>query len=105
MKNNCSCKHNMMTVRFRAECIWDVTELLRRRDVCWSRIEITRDGYGFPDVDVTVWSAMSIEEWERRLFSVDDGHVMGETVQPIQNYTGERTDRRMRDELHLEEAQ
>jgi len=78
-----------MIVKFRAECAWDIAQLMTETKATWNRITITRlDPY--PDVEVVIDSEMSIEDWRECLSVIPDSHVMVDTVQPIELYTGHR---------------
>ena len=78
-----------MIVKFRAECAWDITQLINETKATWNTITITKLA-PFPDVEVVIDSEMSIEDWRECLSVIEDGHVMVDTIQPIESYTGRR---------------
>ena len=83
----------MSTFRFRAECMHDVTALLRRISV--KRVEVVLLEEGLPDVEATVeepwqYRKLDLEGLRDVCREVEDGHVMVETLAPIAKYTGER---------------
>jgi hypothetical protein len=79
-----------MTYKFRAECAWDVTELLRETKIKYEKITII-PSQRFPDVEVEIESeSMNHQDMIDCLKCVIDGHVMWQTVQPISEYTGVR---------------
>ena len=82
-----------MKYKFRAECSHDA---LTFRDNTIGLTEnftiIPQDieGSPIPDVDVEFDSEMSLDEIIDEMREVIDGHVMLQTVKPIEEYTGER---------------
>lgn len=73
------------TYKLRAECLHDVLQTMDFVD----RFCITRDN-GYPDVEFDFDSKLSLNEIKARLRGIEDGHVMLETVQLFEKYTGER---------------
>jgi hypothetical protein len=75
--------------RFRAECEHDVNELRRLLGVNQNKFTIMNTP-PFPDVEVELVIALSLEELRDVMRQVDDGHVMVQTVAQSRDYTGER---------------
>lgn len=78
----------MIKYKFRAECENDV---LAFRDITKGVTFdfVFLDGVR-PDVTVEFESPLTIEEIRAEMAKMDDGHVMLQTVMPIEQYTGER---------------
>ena len=74
--------------KFRAETINDIVDLLNN-GISFSTITIKQDPE-FPDVDVTVVSDLELEDFREELRNVPDGHVMVQTLNYADQYTGER---------------
>jgi hypothetical protein len=72
--------------RFRAEFQSDVTRLKEELDGTY---RIIPDVF-FPDVEVDLYTAKSLEEVKRIMEGLDDGHVMAQTVAHFTSYTGTR---------------
>ena len=86
---------NEQTFKFRAECLLDVLEALRALPGEIKSYRIDSAGKEelswIPDVEVTLTSTnMTVEDIRRGLAQIPDGHVMFETCQPVDLYTGER---------------
>ena len=84
------------TYKFRAECIHDVWLFLDKisRDsitqLAITAVEIN-PGIFIPDVEVEITTATLFKEIRKILRGIVDGHVMLETIQVKELYTGERT--------------
>ena len=74
--------------KFRAECVTDVLQLrIRLRVDCLKTImEIGQ----FPDTVVDLYTTMSLDEVKKEIRSIEDGHVMLQTIALEHDYTGER---------------
>ncbi len=74
--------------KFRAECETDVDKLIKlmNRNI----ISIKKSKDYFPDSDVELISALTLEEIKNYIIKIVDGHVMYETIQLHYLYTGER---------------
>lgn len=72
----------------RAEC-WHDAEVFRKT-VCGNLMEVKRMDAALPDVEIVFISDLDVNELWKRISKIMDGHVMAETVQPIENYTGAR---------------
>lgn len=79
-----------MTYKFRAECEIDAEQFQEENVDVISDLEINIIDVDFPDVHVTFESELSLEEIIDRMIIIPDGHVMYQTVQPIEKYTGNR---------------
>ena len=83
----------MTTYKFRAECIQDVDLFTILIGELATNLKTEMD---FPELDwaadvvVTFDSELPIEEIIIIMNGVDDGHVLYQTVQPIEKYTGAR---------------
>lgn len=76
--------------RFRAECANDVIALLA---VMGGQhiISIVIEKYEcFPDVDVELRTLLTLRQLQDAMEAVPDGHVMTETVNYKEKYTGDR---------------
>jgi hypothetical protein len=78
-----------MQYKFRAECQYDVDVFKYGNEHEISNLKIENDK-DFPDVYVTFDSDLPLEEIIYLMREVEDGHVMYQTLRPIQEYTGER---------------
>lgn len=85
-------KQMIMKYKFRAECGSDVLELMNllpHADIVRHNVE--PDFYELPDVEVEIeFKNMQLDELRDTIRDVADGHVMLQTVQPIDKYTGDR---------------
>jgi len=85
---------NEARYKLRAECMDDVVKLLALlpTKISWFRIEAVVDESGtrYPDVLFEFKSDLSRNEIIGTLRLMDDAHVMYQTVQPLEAYTGER---------------
>ena len=75
--------------KFRAECLDDVLELLRLIGADVHEWRLFKHGE-WPDVVVELKVQMTLMMLIGVMREVVDGHVMVETVAPIDKYTGER---------------
>ena len=86
----------MHAFKFRAETIIDITNLLNIRAflVNMRKITIEADEFNMPDVDVTMFTYghCSLENLRNTIVEsgVDDLHVIIETLNYADDYTGER---------------
>lgn len=78
----------MEKFKFRAECLRDVEELVRVINHNEMVVEIRF--FGVADVEVTLTTNLSLEEIIDTTFEIDDLHVIRESIQPLEMYTGER---------------
>jgi hypothetical protein len=77
--------------KFRAEFVKDVLKLRElSRGMRLSKLNLTFSDI-FPDVKATFESSASIKDLEMLFHSIEDGHVMIETLNTEKNYNGERT--------------
>jgi len=83
----------MTDYKFRAECFLDVvnllTELLKIDGIVIGNVQISPDTT-LPDCEVSLQCSLSLDELKAITHNVDDGHVMRETMQTADCYTGER---------------
>jgi len=86
-------KTNIMKYKFRAECSNDALMFRENTVSLMDNFNITTqdiDGLAIPDVDVEFESNLTLDEIIDKMKDVIDGHVMFQTVKPIEEYTGER---------------
>ncbi len=74
--------------KMRAECAADVARFIRAVNV--SFISASRFNDSFPDMEVEFTSSLCLNQVREALRSIEDGHVMLETVELWGRYTGER---------------
>lgn len=82
----------MNIYKFRAECIGDVdrlTNLLMVANVK-SHMKINRGSNEFPDCEVVMRTDHVLNEIKAIIEKLPDGHVILETINPIDDYTGKR---------------
>jgi hypothetical protein len=81
----------MTTYRFRAECLHDVTSFLANsiRKIGFQKYTFSQEG-PFPDVEVELEADMGLEDLRMELRKIEDGHVMVQTINLKDQYTGER---------------
>ncbi len=72
--------------KFRAECVQDVDNLKERLP---GRYDV-QFMEGFPDVEVRLSTNLNLNEVLKVMETVPDGHVMLETVEHEEEYTGVR---------------
>lgn len=88
------------TFKMRAECIYDagraLTKLASKQGGVLNMTisEMVHDNVRYPDVLIEFTSALSLETIQKLLSKITDGHVMTETVQLAEVYTGKRVDLR-----------
>lgn len=73
--------------RFRAECQCDVDSVISRG---WFQEVSVEQDPDFPDVEVRMRSHHDLGKVRELLSSLEDGHVMVQTVNTAGEYTGER---------------
>ena len=74
--------------KFRAECESDVNKL---RKIIGNRcLKIVMIIRSFPDTEVDLYSTLNLDELRDKMANISDGHVMLQTVEFAENYTGER---------------
>ena len=85
----------MKRFKFRAECLTDVTRLMNK--ICYPGLEIhvKLNRFGFPDVEVELDFTNVVFDVDQQdiisnMKEVEDSHVMIETLEPEELYTGER---------------
>ena len=78
----------MEKFKFRAECLRDVEELLHQ--INHSGMEINIKFFHVPDVEVTLLTDLTLDSIIQEAREIDDCHVIVDTIQPVQEYTGER---------------
>ena len=76
--------------KFRAECLNDVLELVKIKTFSTTLWTLNNDNPIGLDVEVTFWSDSSLTKIINEMKNVIDGHVMYQTIQPIEKYTGQR---------------
>lgn len=82
-----------MKFKLRAECQIDISNFLQKAEESGYKIELAEGGKmedGFPDAELTFSSNESAENLRLVADSVVDGHVMAQTLQPLEEYTGVR---------------
>lgn len=75
--------------KFRAEGLTDISALEAISEDKITLIKITKDDI-FPDIEVEFKTTLSLDEIRDLFKLVPDGHVMFQTVLPIEKYTGVR---------------
>jgi len=78
----------MNRFKFRAETSYDVCNFIYRIEHDKMEIHITFSA--FPDVEVILVTDKTKEEVIKLMLEVDDSHVMIETLEPEELYTGQR---------------
>ncbi len=77
--------------KFRAECEADVDELIKILPQDYSHtLKVMRADPIFPDVVVDIITPLTVPQLESLMRQVTDGHVMLQTVAPLDYYTGDR---------------
>ena len=80
------------TYKLRADCAADfaaLASLVAESPHGFAAISALRAG-AFPVCVIEITTTATLAELRALLATIDDGHVMLETVQPIERYTGER---------------
>ena len=78
----------MNKYKLRAECLSDVFDFLKSTEVISFSINTIMDYAS--DVELTFFSCFPIFRIKEILDSIPDSHVMRETIEKADNYTGER---------------
>jgi hypothetical protein len=84
------------TYKLRAACLVDIVRLIvamRQRSVAlrdW-RIELVGGEIASPDCTFTFTAAAPVEVLHKAIDTVDGGHVMRQTIHPIDRHAGIRT--------------
>lgn len=79
--------------KMRAECSVDVGRFLIQvgcLSISSKMMEI--DGAYIPDMEVTFTSRLSLAQLQKEIAKIEDGHVMFESLNIAEKYTGERTE-------------
>lgn len=80
------------TYKLRAECMHDITKSLTHLSSCGIDIEVINIERLETPLDFTLeFMCDDIESFKKEVYSLDDTHVMLDTLSPIGEYTGERT--------------
>ena len=81
----------MTAYRLRAECSDDVVRLMNalRASGVHTDMRVMKD-VALPDVTATFKCDLSLDALRGIIATIDDGHVMHETVERAERYTGER---------------
>ena len=75
--------------KFRAECEQDVLKLrMGLGQKCLKLVKTIK--YFFPDTDVDLYTTTDLDEIKNEIRKIKDGHVMLQTIELAENYTGER---------------
>lgn len=74
--------------RFRAECESDVD--LLQKILKEDAVSISKSRQCFPDVEVKLVTALTLEEIQQRMRAIEDSHVMLQTITHHLDYTGDR---------------
>lgn len=83
----------MQVYKLRAECKADINNLLAAFNASWIDIDgFTEEDDYFNEVELTFSTDADKNTIVNAISSVFDGHVMLETFQEIERYTGIRTD-------------
>lgn len=90
-------KMDSTNYKFRAECIADAYNVINKLGKLSHEalqevkiIPIFMDGLRLPDCEVELKTSLHFIALLTQLRDIPDGHVMLESVQPIEKYTGER---------------
>ncbi len=79
----------MNTYKLRAECSQDVAEFIQNVHSQLKSFKMIKDDE-LPDVYFEFETELALDEIILTLKDIEDSHVMFQTVQPIEKYTGER---------------
>lgn len=79
----------MKSFKFRSECFNDILEFMKLHGEHIGKIGIQRNE-SFPDCECTFTSELDRGELIEKLRDVVDGHVMVQTLEEEENYTGNR---------------
>lgn len=82
----------MNTYKLRAECWDDIQKMYEELgdDVIPFGVTIHKDKSGLPDVEAVFKSPLPWQKIIDLMLCIEDGHVMYQTIKPIEEYTGER---------------
>jgi len=82
----------MNTYKFRAECLYDVTQFMLKAGHLIETLKMEPAfGKKFPDKLVTIKGCNDIEKILDAILAIEsDAHIMYETLQPSRKYDGER---------------
>lgn len=80
----------MESYKFRAETGHDVREAMKIKPCWYCFINIEKDPHGLPDVEVEFTSTRSLQELRHIFSTIEDAHVMYQTINYSQLYMGER---------------
>jgi hypothetical protein len=79
----------MMKYKLRAECSNDVAQFIMNAHSQMTKFKMQKDKE-LPDIEFEFETELALDEIIMTLQDIDDSHVMYQTVQPIEKYTGER---------------
>ncbi len=82
----------MNTYKFRAECVSDVSKLidLMVTENIKSSVQVVGNNRDFPDCEVVMQTDCDLNDIRSFIGKLTDGHVILETIKPIDDYTGKR---------------
>lgn len=80
-------KLDLTTYKMRAEGMQHVADFA---NMVFTRTMMLERVHPFPDVDVTFTSELELEDLRDYIRLIPDGHIMLQTLQPADSYTGER---------------
>lgn len=78
-----------MKYKLRAECSNDVARFIMNAHSLMTNFKMQKDDE-LPDVEFEFETELALDEIIMTLQDIDDSHVMYQTIQPIEKYTGER---------------
>lgn len=81
---------NFFGYKFKAECKADVNNWILNSSCHYKNFNIIPDEYGFPDVEVEFTSTLTINQIRNTFVNITDSHVMLESLNYKDKYTGER---------------
>jgi hypothetical protein len=79
-----------MKYKLRAECSHDIAQFIANSHGDFIMFEMGRPIKGLPDVDFVFESKLKKKDIIKRLKEIEGSHVMYQTVEKINKYTGER---------------
>ena len=80
----------LKTYQLRAECIEDVIDFLNTTQSVLTSFTMIKPNDNLPDVVLIFQAKINLEEIKYTLREIQNNHVMYETVEYIENYTGKR---------------
>jgi len=80
----------LRTYQLRAECIEDVIDFLNTTQSVLTSFTMIKPNDNLPDVVLIFQAKINLEEIKYTLREIQNNHVMYETVEYIENYTGKR---------------